>query len=240
MSPGRDAGLPDMRTLILVPGAGGAAWYWHRVEPLLRAQGHHPIAVDLPGPDPDAGLDRYADLLAAAADGATEIALVAQSMGAFPAVMACSRLPATHLVLLNAMVPAPGETPTAWWTATGSEPARVAAARDGGYPATMDLQTLFLHDVPTEIWTSGAEHERPEADRAFADPCDVTAWPDVPTTVIAGRDDRLFPLGFQRRVARERLGLDVVEVPGGHLAALSRPEEVAAAIGEAVTAPVGA
>jgi pimeloyl-ACP methyl ester carboxylesterase len=49
--------------------------------------------------------------------------------------------------------------------------------------------------------------------------------------VIAGRDDRLFPLEFQRRVARERLGLDVVEVPGGHLAALSQPEAVALAIG---------
>jgi len=39
--------------------------------------------------------------------------------------------------------------------------------------------------------------------------------------------DRFFPLDFQRRVARERLGLDVDVIPGGHLAALSRPAEVA-------------
>jgi len=44
--------------------------------------------------------------------------------------------------------------------------------------------------------------------------------------VIAGRDDRFFPLKFQRQVARERLGADVNEIPGGHLAALSRPAEL--------------
>jgi len=48
----------------------------------------------------------------------------------------------------------------------------------------------------------------------------------VPTRVVAGRDDRFFPLEFQREVARERLGTGVDEVPGGHLAALSRPAEL--------------
>jgi pimeloyl-ACP methyl ester carboxylesterase len=45
--------------------------------------------------------------------------------------------------------------------------------------------------------------------------------------VLAGQDDRFFPLDFQRRVARERLDTGVTEVPGGHLAALSRPAELA-------------
>jgi pimeloyl-ACP methyl ester carboxylesterase len=48
--------------------------------------------------------------------------------------------------------------------------------------------------------------------------------------VLAGADDRLFPLAFQRRVARERLGLEVVVVPGGHLNALSRPVELVEAL----------
>jgi pimeloyl-ACP methyl ester carboxylesterase len=43
-----------------------------------------------------------------------------------------------------------------------------------------------------------------------------------------GRDDRFFPAGFQRRVARERLGVSADEMPGGHLVALSQPEELAA------------
>jgi hypothetical protein len=44
--------------------------------------------------------------------------------------------------------------------------------------------------------------------------------------VVAGSDDRLFPLELQRRVTRERLGLDVDVMAGGHLVALSRPEEL--------------
>jgi pimeloyl-ACP methyl ester carboxylesterase len=51
-------------------------------------------------------------------------------------------------------------------------------------------------------------------------------WPDVPTRVIAGSDDRMIPLDFQRRVTRERLGLDVDAMGGGHLVALSRPDEL--------------
>ncbi|MBN1096512.1 alpha/beta hydrolase [Blastococcus sp. TML/C7B] len=63
--------------------------------------------------------------------------------------------------------------------------------------------------------------------RPFEDPWPLEHWPDVPTRVLAGRDDRFFPIGFQRRVARDRLGLPVDEVPGGHLVALSRPVELA-------------
>jgi pimeloyl-ACP methyl ester carboxylesterase len=48
--------------------------------------------------------------------------------------------------------------------------------------------------------------------------------------VVAGRDDRFFPLELQQRVARERLGVEPVVVPGGHLAALSHPDELAAVI----------
>jgi pimeloyl-ACP methyl ester carboxylesterase len=44
---------------------------------------------------------------------------------------------------------------------------------------------------------------------------------------LQGRDDRFFPVEFQRRVVRERLGITPDEMPGGHLLALSQPEELA-------------
>ena len=47
------------------------------------------------------------------------------------------------------------------------------------------------------------------------------------TVVLAGRDDRFFPLEFQRRIARDRLGLEADVVPGGHLVALSYPVDLA-------------
>ena len=45
-----------MTSFVLIPGAGGSAWYWHRVVPLLREAGHGAIAVDLPGDEEAAGL----------------------------------------------------------------------------------------------------------------------------------------------------------------------------------------
>lgn len=49
----------------------------------------------------------------------------------------------------------------------------------------------------------------------------------MPVHVVAGVDDRRFPLRLQQRVARERLGVDVTALPGGHLIALSYPDELA-------------
>ncbi|MEN3308711.1 MAG: hypothetical protein V7603_4913 [Micromonosporaceae bacterium] len=45
--------------------------------------------------------------------------------------------------------------------------------------------------------------------------------------VLICRDDHLFPPGFLRRVARERLGITPDEIDGGHTPALSRPPELA-------------
>jgi len=214
-------------TFVLIPGAGGTASFWSRVTPLLEASGHEAIAVDLPGADESAGLPEYTDLVLAAIADREDVVLVAQSMGAFTAPMVCARGPVRLLILVNAMIPRPGETPGEWGGHTGSDEARIAAARDGGYPAELDLDTYFLHDLPPEVLASDEVSGRPEADIAFGQPCAIDRWPDVPTRVISGRDDRLFPLEFQRRVAQERLGLEVDVVPGGHLAALSYPAALA-------------
>jgi pimeloyl-ACP methyl ester carboxylesterase len=59
------------------------------------------------------------------------------------------------------------------------------------------------------------------------EPWPLGSWPDVPTRVLAGRHDRMFPLDFQRRVARERLGIEVDEIDGGHMVAMSKPAVLA-------------
>jgi pimeloyl-ACP methyl ester carboxylesterase len=222
--------LASVTTFLLIPGAGGVAWYWHRVVPRLRDAGHEAIALDLPGDDAGAGLSAYVELALAAADGHDDLVVAAQSMGAFTAVPVCTRLAARRLMLLNAMIPAAGESAGEWWDATGWQEARRAAARSGGYPEDVDLQTYFLHDVPPEVVADGAEHQRDEADIAFEEPCPFTDWPAVPTTVLAGRDDRFFPFAFQNQVARERLRMEARPLPGGHLAALSHPDAVTRAL----------
>lgn len=217
-----------MSRFVLIPGAGGAAWYWHRVVAELESRGHGGVAVELPAADEAAGLPEYTDLVLDAIGGTGEgVAVVAQSMGGFTAPMVCARRPVDVLMLVNAMVPLPGESANAWWDATGAPEARVAAAREGGYPEEFDLATYFLEDVPTDLAETLMRHERPEAEVAFTQPCAIERWPDVRTCVLAGTGDRFFPYEFQRRVAKERLGVDTEPVPGGHLNALSHPRELA-------------
>jgi pimeloyl-ACP methyl ester carboxylesterase len=211
-----------MSTYVLVPGAGGAASYWSRVVPLLEQAGHEVAAVGLPGSSIEAGLPEYVELVVAAARPSSSVILVAQSLGGFTAAMAAERLPVQGLVLVNAMVPVPGETPGQWWEATGAIPAREAAAERGGY-GQFNVATYFLHDVDA----TGVEEGRDESDAVFGTRCAFTSWPAVPIRVLVGADDRFFPVDFQRRVAKDRLGIDADVRPGGHLIALAQPQIVA-------------
>jgi len=215
-------------THVLIPGAGSDASYWHALVPLLRARGHDVVTLDLPCDDDRAGLPEYVDTVVQAIGERRDIVVVAQSMAGFTAPLVCQRVPVREIVLLNAMIPLPGETPGEWWGATGQEAAkREMDLREGRDPeAPFDVHAYFLDDVPQEALQKLREPRR-QSDTPFGSPCTFEAWPDVPTHVIVGRDDRFFPAAFQRRIARDRLGLTADEIPGGHLAALSHPRELA-------------
>jgi pimeloyl-ACP methyl ester carboxylesterase len=225
-----------MTTYVLLPGAGSDSWYWHLVAPELRALGHDVVAVDLPCDDDSAGLEEYTDVAVAAIGDRTDLIVVAQSLGGFTAPMVCERVPVDLLVLVAAMVPAPGESPGDWWANTGYEAARQEqAARDGrsaeGAPGGDDFDPMdtFFHDVPPEVVAAVMAHgERNQSGTPFIKPWPLTRWPDVPTRFLLCRDDRMFPAAFQRRVVRERLGIVPDEMPGGHLPALAHPLELVA------------
>ena len=220
--------IMQQRSFVLVPGAGGNAGYWQLVQPLIREAGFSSTAVPLPN-WPGATFSDHADAIVAAAGAPNYVTLVAQSMGAFSAPLTCDRLPVAQLVLVNAMIPTPGETAGEWWGNTGqAEAMRANDLREGrDADAGFDAQTHFLHDIPAEVLTLLSSDDEPPADSLFETAFALDRWPDVPTTVIAGRDDRFFPYEFQRRVAKERLGLDAEQLPGGHLLALSQPEALA-------------
>ncbi|MBB2946790.1 pimeloyl-ACP methyl ester carboxylesterase [Actinoplanes lutulentus] len=223
---------------VLVPGAGGSGWIWHLVVARLQAAGHNAIAVDLPGDDETAGLREYADLIVKAVETAEtagttdDVVLVAQSLGGLSAPLTCDRLPVSRIILVNAMIPAPGETGGDWWANTGQEQARRDNDRAQGRDpdAEFDLGVYFFHDVPQDLTDYAMAHGSPQSGAVFGLPWPLPAWPDVPTRALAGADDRFFPADFQARVARDRLGLDVERLPGGHLNALSRPDELTKAL----------
>ena len=218
-----------MATFVLIPGAGGDAWQWHLLVRELSHLGHDAVAVTLPAGDERAGWSEYADAVVDAVGDRRRLVLVAQSLAGFTAPLVCERLPVDLLVLLNAMIPKPGETGNEWWSSTGSGAAhREHLAALGLADKADDDRVVYFHDVRPDVVDEAYSRGEPEQSMTpMGQPFPLAAWPDVPTKVFAGRDDRLFPLEFQRRVARERLGLDVDDVPGGHMAALSYPRELA-------------
>ena len=135
-------------------------------------------------------------------------------------------MPVHELVLVNAMIPVPGETAGDWWAHTGALEAQDHAARAGGY-GPFDVATYFLHDVDAEVAAEGEAYQRPEAEIVFESVCGFETWRATRIRVLAGAEDRFFPVGFQRRVARERLGVEVDRLPGGHLLPLVQPRLVA-------------
>ena len=107
--------------------------------PFLLKAGYEAIAVDLPGDDSTAGLPRYTEFVVDAIGSRSDVPLVAGSPGGFAAPLVCERVPVRELVLVNAMIPQPGETAREWWTHTGALEAQARRPTTGGrLPATAD------------------------------------------------------------------------------------------------------
>jgi pimeloyl-ACP methyl ester carboxylesterase len=233
-----------MANYVLIHGAGSDSWYWHLVVPELEDLGHDVVAVDLPCDDDSAGFAEYADVVVDAVGDRGELIVVAQSLAGFTAPLLCDRVPVALLVLVAAMVPRPDESAGEWWENTGHADAmRRQAERDGRGTGDDDTPAeLFLHDLPPDVLADALAHPpRDQSGTPFEEPWPLDAWPDVPTRFLLCRHDRFFPAEFQRRVARERLGIVPDEVDGGHLPALSRPHELVARLeayrAEALGAP---
>jgi pimeloyl-ACP methyl ester carboxylesterase len=202
-----------MATFALIHGGGGSAWDWHLVAPELRRRGHEPVAVDLPCEDETAGWWDYVNTVVGAIGDAQELVVVGHSLGGFTAPLVCARAPADLLVLVAAMIPAPRELFSDWWT-------------NAGYEAT-GADDVFYHDVPAGLAAEARRRERRESARALREPWPLEAWPDTPTRYVLCRDDRMFAAPWARRHARERLGVEPDEMDGGHYVSLVHPRELA-------------
>ena len=58
----------------------------------------------------------------------------------------------------------------------------------------------------------------------------LTSWPDVESRSIVCRDDRALNPEWVRKVARDRLGVEAIELGGGHSPFMTRPNELAQVI----------
>lgn len=219
-----------MTTFVLIPGAGTKAGVWARVVAALDARGHEGLPIELPWDDESAGLPEHLATTLDAIGERDDLVVVAQSLGGFTGPAVAARVPARLLVLLNPMVPNPGETAGDWWENTGHGDAIAEIVARHGPMSQWDMEALeevFLHDLSADQKAEAAANSGAPPAAVFQGPCMIDSWPDVPTRALTGRDDRLFPPAFVRRIVEERLGTEPDEMPGGHLLMLSQAEQLA-------------
>lgn len=206
-----------MATYALIHGAYDVGWYWHLVEVELQRRGHGTVAPDLPIEDDGATLTDHAQVVIEAIGGVREggeLVVVGQSSGGYVAPIVAELAKADRLVLVASMIPKPRETNDEMWKATGWT-----------FP-TDDAGDAFYHDVDPALAAEAKSRERGHSEATSGEPWPLDAWPEIPTHVIIGRDDRFFTADWLRRVVRDRLGIEPDELPGGHTLALSRPREL--------------
>src|SRR5215510_9689330 len=192
-------------TFVPVHAAGDGAWSWKLVGEELRDRGHDVVAVDLPAADESLGLWDYADAVVGAITRRRNVVVVAHSFGGFVGPLVCARRPVALLVLVTAMIPAPGEPPDDWWTNTSYTKLTRKAGLD-------DLATYY-HDVPRARAAEAMRRTRAfPSGRAGSEPWPLRVWPDVPTRFLLCREDRLFPARWMRRLVRDRLRITPDEI----------------------------
>jgi pimeloyl-ACP methyl ester carboxylesterase len=207
-------------TYLLIPGAGTGAWCWDLVADELRGHGHEVVAVDLPLEDDTAGLEEYsgAAIAALGGDEPDRLVVVGHSLGGFTAALVCGRVNADSLVLVQAMIPAPGETPEDWFANTGYAEAEREEPK---------YDDVYYNGVPEHLAKLSEEREREQSSTPMSQPWPLEAWPEAPTRFLLCTEDRFFPANFMRRVVRERLGIEPDEIAAGHMPMLSHPQDLA-------------
>ena len=223
-----------MTTFLLAHGGAHGAWSWDFVRPELDRLQMRVVAPDVPLEDPSAGLEDCANHVAAALGTADDdVVVVAHSASGAFLPLAAAATGARLMVFLCAVMPLEGSS---WVQQLGEDASALAGApadavqldEQGRAVFTQEgARAAFFNDCPPELATWAGEQLRPFAQRVPMDVLPLGSWPAIPAQYVLGTQDQAISPDWSRRVARERLGVEAVELPTGHDPFLSQPELLA-------------
>ena len=208
-----------MATFICLHGAGGWGADWDLVAAELRPLGHEVVAPDLPSDDETRRPGRSRRRRGGRhrrPKRATSCWWPSRCLASWRRSCA-RRCRSTSWCWSRPWSRSPVRRPPSG----GRPPARARPRRRSGCRTTRPTPSSSTTCPPR--CSPSQPLPRPRPLRFFDEPWPLSAWPDVPTRFLACRDDRLFPEPWLRGVVRDRLGIEVDEVPGGHCAYLSHP-----------------
>ena len=224
-----------MSIFALVHGAWHGPWCWDRVVGPLREHGHEVLVPDLPSEDTELGLQDYADAIERELGDAQDVVLVPHSLGGLVGPVVAGRRPLTALVYLNALVPEPGLSFGEQLAASEEQVLLFEGGREvdqqgrSHWPDPEATARIMYPDLSPEDarWALGGL--RRQAQRSQTEPSPVVPE-GVRVESIIGANDRLVSPSWSRRVARERLGVEPVELPTGHFPMITHPRQLADAL----------
>jgi pimeloyl-ACP methyl ester carboxylesterase len=228
-----------MATFLLLHGACHGGWCWDAVGDLLRASGHSVLAPDLPCDDVSAGLDEYAAVAVSALAGdlggrssTADVVVVGHSLGALTVPIVATRWPVRRMVMLAGIVGAPGRSLAQLATEDADRDLPLAPedletdAEHRFCFSPSGARRVLFHDCPPAAAEAAIARLRFQRSM-WTQVAPFTAWPDVEVVSITCAGDRVVNPEWSDRVARERLGVEPVHLPGGHSPFLARPRELA-------------
>ena len=158
--------------------------------------------------------------------------LVPHSVGGLVGPVVARRRPLTALVYLCGLVPEPGLSFGEQVSASDEPILTIAGGREvdeqgrSHWPDPGATARIMYGDLEPEDASWAFERLRTQAQRSQGE-----RSPESPAGLrvesIVGTEDRLVSPAWSRRVARERLGVEPVEIPTGHFPMITHPKLLA-------------
>jgi pimeloyl-ACP methyl ester carboxylesterase len=219
-------------SFVLVHGAWHDARAWDQLRHILDRRGCRSIAVDLPIEDTVVNASGYARAIATAARelSAEAPVVVGHSMAGIALPLVPALIPVRHLVFLAALIPVPGRCMAdvqAHEDVLGDTRAVARDEQGRSYWTSSEAAIEILyHDCEPTLARATAARLRPQARTPHDEPCPLEHMPDVPKSYILMREDRMIRPQWSRVAAPQRLGVQPIELSGGHSPMLADPDQL--------------
>jgi pimeloyl-ACP methyl ester carboxylesterase len=231
-----------MSTFVLVHGAFLGRFCWDLLAPELDKLGHQTVAFDLPIEEPDLGAEEYARVTVkevenhlntlnthqdTTAKAASPIVLVGHSMGGLVIPLVASEIGAAACIYLAAALPKPGAS--FMERARGAESDVFLTEGDVNPYLHRELADRYwFHDCSEDVAAWARAKIRPHSSaRIIFEQSPIKTLPSVPVCSIVGAQERLLAPVWSRRMSKELLGVDSIDIEAGHCPQVSQPKKVA-------------
>lgn len=188
--------------------------------------GHAAVAPQLPLHDPGAGYRQRAQPAIEALEGVEgEVIVVAHSQSSALGPLVVSRRPVSLLIYLCPRMGGfalPDGAPPPFREGLPFPPTLPNGAT--AWDPEVAKKVMYPRLSPEDA-EALAQHLRPMA--MPPDEYPLEEHPDVPTALVYAADDEIFEPSFERFVARELLGVDPIELSGGHFQMAEDPDRLA-------------